>query len=109
MNREQRQKSYIFYDSYFQAIDQASEAEQLQLFRGITIYALYGEEPKFKGLLQAVWLSIKPQLDANYKKYLNGRKGAEHGKKGGRPKKTQEKPQENPTRTPNENENKNEQ
>ncbi|MDE6263766.1 MAG: hypothetical protein K2M11_01345 [Paramuribaculum sp.] len=88
--------SYVFYRSFFDAIDQASDTEQLRLFRGITIYALNGIEPKLEGLLQAVWLTIKPQLDANYARYLNGCKGAEHGKKGGRPK-NPKKPQKNPT------------
>lgn len=107
---EPRPNSFVFYRSFFDAIEQASEEEQLQLYRGITLYALNGEEPTFKGLLRAVWLVIKPQIEANYKRYLNGCKGAEHGKKGGRPKqpqpqedKTPTKPQETPTLTPNDN------
>lgn len=109
-DKEQRPNSFVFYRSFFDAIEQASEAEQLQLYRGITLYALNGKEPEFKGLLQAVWLVIRPQIEANYKRYLNGCKGAEHGKKGGRPKqpqpqedKTPPQPQENPTLTPNDN------
>lgn len=109
-DNEQRPNSFVFYRSFFDAIEQASEAEQLQLYRGITLYALNGQEPEFKGLLQAVWLVIRPQIEANYKRYLNGCKGAEHGKKGGRPKqpqaqenKTPPQPQENPTLTPNDN------
>lgn len=103
-----RPDSFVFYRSFFDAIEQASDEEQLKLYRGITIYALNGTEPEFKGLLQAVWLVIRPQIEANYKRYLNGCKGAEHGKKGGRPKHPQtnnlttpQKPQENPNLTPN--------
>ena len=81
MNRN----SFVFYRSFFEAIEQANENEQLQLFRGIATYALDGVEPTFSGLIKAVWLTIKPQIDANTRRYLNGCKGAEHGIKGGRP------------------------
>jgi len=43
---------------------------------------------------------IKPQLEANYKRFLNGKKGADFGKLGGRPK-TPKKPLDNPKLTPN--------
>lgn len=112
--KEPRPDSFVFYRSFYDAIEQANEQEQFQLYRGIANYALNGTEPNFKGLLRAVWLVIKPQIEANYRRYLNGCKGAEHGKKGGRPAKPQTtqretppKPQENPTKTPNVNYNDN--
>lgn len=115
-HNEQRPDSFVFYRSFYDAIEQASDEEQLLLYRGISIYALNGIEPEFKGLLRAVWLVIKPQIEANRRRYINGCKGAEHGKKGGRPKqqqkstleltsKTPAKPQVNPTSTPNVNDN----
>ena len=51
---------------------------------------------------------IKPQIDANNIKYRNGKKGAIHGAKWGRPKKPQKNPsgvsEENPKKTPKEKE-----
>lgn len=101
--RDIRPDSFVFYRSFLDAIDQASDVEQLALYRGIVLYALNGVEPEFDGLLQAVWLMIRPRLDANRRRYVDGCRGGVHGKKGGRPKnptKTPCKPQENPTKTP---------
>ena len=65
-------------------------------------------------MVKAVWMAMKPQLDANWIRYQNGCKGASHGKKGGAPKgnknaskTTPKQPQNNPKTTPNENDNEN--
>jgi len=95
---EQR-NSFVFYRSFLESIEEAQPDEQLQLYRAIALYALNLEEPKLTGLVRAVWVAIKPQLDANYTRYMNGRKGAEHGKKGGAPKgnsNAKKQPQNNP-------------
>lgn len=68
--------TFIFYRSFMESIDQAPEPDQLQLYRAISRYALDRTEPdNLIGMVKAVWLVIKPQLDANWNKYLNGRKG----------------------------------
>ena len=71
---EQRE-SFIFHRSFLESIEEAQPEEQLQLYRAIALYALNQEEPKLKGLVKSVWLAIKPQLDANFKRYMNGKKG----------------------------------
>lgn len=93
MEEKEKRDSFVFYRSFLEAIDQADTESQLKLYRAIALYALNGEEPRLVGLVNAVWLAIKPQLDANYKRFQNGKKGgkfgflgAEHGKKGGAPK-----------------------
>lgn len=67
--------SFVFYKSFQQAIDEAPESEQLAIYRAISYYALYRKEPGLTGLAKIVWLLIKPQLDANWKRYENGCKG----------------------------------
>lgn len=72
------------------------------MWNAINAFSFIDAEPEFTNPInEAVWILIRPQLEANDKKYKasinNGKKGAEHGKKGGRPKKeTPKKPMENP-------------
>lgn len=103
-------ESFLFYRSFFEAIEQVSETDQLQIYRAIAQFALDGVEPQLQGLLKALWIAIKPQLEANNKRYLNGCKGGVHGKRGGAPKgnaNARKQPQNNPKTTPNDNDNDN--
>lgn len=112
-------QSFIFYASFYEALQELSDKSRLKLYDAITSYALEGVEHDLTGIEKAVFALIKPQLRANNQRYENGKKGAEFGKLGGRPKKPQENPkgdksengkgdmEENPTETPNENENEN--
>lgn len=96
--------SFVFYESFYLAISELSAAQQSKIFQAICRYALYEEEPELKGPSAAVFKLVKPQIDANNRRYENGKKGAEHGIKGGRPKNPKEtpnKPLENPKGTPN--------
>lgn len=67
--------SFIFYRSFQDAIDNCPIEEQLSLYKAITKYALDRIEPSFRGIKQVVWVLIKPQLDANWKRYESGLKG----------------------------------
>ena len=103
--------SFVFYESFYLALSELSATQQGKIYTAICRYALYGEEPELKGASSAVFKLIKPQIDANNRRYENGKKGAEHGIKGGRPKnpkETPKKPQDNPKETPNVNVNDNE-
>ena len=96
--------SFVFYESFYLAISELSAAQQSKTFQAICRYALYEEEPELKGASAAVFRLVKPQIDANNRRYENGKKGAEHGIKGGRPKnpkETPKKPLTNPKETPN--------
>ena len=97
-------ESFVFYESFYLALSELSAAQQGKIYTAICRYALYGEEPELKGASAAVFKLIKPQIDANNRRYENGKKGAEHGIKGGRPKNPKETPKEpltNPKETPN--------
>ena len=104
-------ESMIFYKGWVDAIKQLPGERQLELLIAIIEYGIDGEaadlsDPFMKAMLEMV----KPQIDLNNTRYENGKKGAEYGKLGGRPKKskkTPKKPQENPNLTPNDNVNDN--
>lgn len=106
-----KRESFIFYQSFSDAISELDDTCRLAVYDAIVQYGLTGEMPEMSGVPKAIMTLIRPQIDANLRRYENGRKGAEHGKKGGRPRKntdesnpteTPKKPQENPEITPGE-------
>lgn len=82
-----KRDGFVFYRSFFEALNCLDDEEAFLCFKAITKYALDGEETELKGAAKALFISVKPQIDANNKRYLDGQKGAEFGKLGGRPKK----------------------
>lgn len=80
--------SFVFYESFYDAISELDCVKFYEIMRAIMGYALYGEEPELTyAETRMIFKLIKPQLDANQKRYEDGKKGAEYGKLGGRPKK----------------------
>lgn len=72
--------SFIFYRSFFLSVDRLPEDMQLLLYRAIAQYALDKIEPDFSSsqylqFIEAIWDGIRPQLDANYSRFVNGCKG----------------------------------
>ena len=76
--------SFIFYGSFYEAISCLDDATRLQCYDAVASYAITGIDPELNGVAKAIFALIKPQIDANNKRYNNGCKGAEYGKKGGR-------------------------
>lgn len=91
--------SYIFYRSFEEAIRTLSQKEEIKLRRAISDFSLDFKDPELTGLTKTIWNLMKPNLNANNQRFINGLKGAEHGKKGGRPI-TPTKPLDNPNQTP---------
>ena len=92
-------ESFVFYRSFYEGIKELPRDIQGEVLTAIMEYGLNGVTTENqKPITKAMFALIKPQLDANNQRFENGKLGAEHGKKGGRPRK--EKPQENPTLTP---------
>jgi len=87
--------SFIFYRSFYDAMQTLPKDAQCELFNAICQYCFSGLLPKLNGSANGMWVLIKPQLDANNKRFIDGKKGAVHGKKGGRP--TKKIKEENPT------------
>ena len=111
--------SFIMYRSYVEALMELPDEQRLHLLDAIMAFGLDGKEPALEGVEKALFILIRPQIMANNTRYENGKKGAEYGALGGRPRKntgekpqenpeiTPKKPQENPTETPNVNVNEN--
>jgi hypothetical protein len=64
--------SFIFYRSFFSATKCLNQAEKAQLFDAICSYALDNEIGELNGTAQGMFELIKPQLDANRKRFENG-------------------------------------
>ena len=98
-----RRDSFVCYKSFYDAIKQLSDEDFARCMRAICEYALNGAEVDIQGVPSVVFQLVKPQIDANNRKFLNGMRGKEcgnlgkeYGKLGGRPKTPQETPQETP-------------
>ncbi len=94
-------ESFIFYKSFYDAIDLLGEKAQLKLYKAIMTLNFNCAEnvtemericDEIETVLSqnrhtfAQFLLIKPQIMANISKYFNGRKGADGGQLGGAPK-----------------------
>lgn len=87
--------SFVFYKSFFEAIENCPVEQQRDIYRGIVLYALFGTMPEFEGVAKVVFTLVKPQIDANNKRFLNGKKGgAPKGNQNARkqPKTTEKQP-----------------
>lgn len=71
MNRD----SFVFYRSFYEAIKNQDDKTISNLFKAICEYALNHNEIELNGIEDLAFQLIKPQLEANFKKALNGYKG----------------------------------
>lgn len=83
---------FVFYRSFFECFEGLSKKDKLILFDALCNYALNDIEPELIGVPAAIFKLLKPQVDANNRRYENGCKG-------GRPKGTEQKPNNNQTET----------
>ena len=113
-------ESFIFYKSFYDAIETLGEKAQLKLYKSImklnfncceNVTELEQLCDDIETTLQqnrnvfAQFLLIKPQILANSKRYFNGLKGASHGALGGAPAGNTNAAKNNPKTTPNKNDN----
>lgn len=96
---------FIFYKSFYKAVKNLKAEDFKSAVMAILEYGLDGIEAEDdESIAHMVFELVKPNIDANNQKYINGKKGAAHGAKGGRPK-ADENPEgenQNPTKTPTE-------
>ena len=62
-------KGFIVYDDIMEVVGRLSDEEAGQLLKGMLRYSINGQEPKFKGVLEFVFIPIKQQMDRNAEKY----------------------------------------
>jgi hypothetical protein len=73
--------SMVFYRRHYEGIKYLPDSEFVPLIKCIFEYAFYEKEIELTGLAMNLFQNfIKPQIDANKRKYI-------YSKKGGRPKK----------------------
>lgn len=103
-----KRESFIFYKSFYDSIKELAPKEQAQIYNAIFEYQFENKIIDLKGVCKSIFTLILPQLEANNKRY-------ENGKRGGRPRQNQNeteiKPKNNQNETkmkPNENDNVNE-
>ena len=71
-NQKINRDSFIFYRSFYLATKCLNQAEKAQLFDTICSYALDNEIGELDGTAKGMFELIKPQLDANRKRFENG-------------------------------------
>ena len=91
-----KRDSFVFYRSFYEATKELPEQEQLNVYNTIIEYALNGIELETQGISKAIFALVKPQIDANTKRYENGLKGGRKPKENQN--KTKKEPKENHTR-----------
>lgn len=85
--------SAIIYRSFYEAIKELPKPNQAEVWEAIFEYSLNFNEIELKGISKTIFTLIKPQLEANIKKFLNGTKPKQKGSKT----EASEKPEESKT------------
>ena len=105
MIKKNEKRSFVFYDSFLEAMKHLSDAEFRECVLKIRDYALEGvDEESSSSMVNVIMAMAKPNLDSARRRYLasveNGKKGAEYGKLGGAPKGNQNARKKQPLKQP---------
>ena len=103
--KDNGKNSFVFYDSFLEAMKHLNDAEFRECVLRIRDYALEGiDEESQSPYVNIILAMAKPNLDSARRRYMasveNGKKGAEYGKLGGAPKGNQNARKNNPQLTP---------
>ena len=100
-----KRESFIWYASFSDAIKLLPEKDQLTIYRLITDYWIYWIEPEASDAVPyAFFCVVKPQIDANNKRYIMWKKWWRPKKDWDnsiKPKSNQNKTKEEPKTNPN--------
>jgi hypothetical protein len=66
--------SLIFYRSFYEAINELPKETQAEVYHAIFEFSLNFKEIELSGLAKTIFTLIKPQLEANNKRFANGTK-----------------------------------
>lgn len=78
---KEKREAFVFYRSYYEAMQFLPPEDQLAVYNAIFAYALNDEEAEVSGALAAVFQLIKHSLDVGKQKAENGRKGGQANRK----------------------------
>ena len=67
--------SMVFYRSFFESVEDLDPEDFKRCVCSILQYGLDGIEPEVEGISKTVFKLVKPQIDKNNQRYLNGLKG----------------------------------
>lgn len=70
----EKRDSLIFYRSFYEAIKELPVEVQADVYNAIFEYGLNFNEVVLTGLPKSIFILIKPQLEANIKKFENGKR-----------------------------------
>ena len=68
-------ESFVFYRSFRDAFRALDKDVRLRMYEAVIDYGLDLIEPHFEGIEKVLWILIRPQLEANNKRFENGCKG----------------------------------
>lgn len=110
LNKDEKRKSmkknsFVFYDSFLEAMEFLTDEEFRECVLKIRDYAIEGVDIKSTSSnVNIIMAMAKPNLDAAKRRYVasveNGKKGAEFGKLGGAPKGNQNARKKQPLKQP---------
>lgn len=70
-----KRDGFVFYRSFYEAIACLDKEQKADCLDAVAQYALDGVELETDGIVKALFISFKPQIDANNRRYENGCKG----------------------------------
>lgn len=85
----------VIYRSFYDAIKELPEQNQLEILKQIFEFGLDGIESQLTGLSKTIWILIKPNLEANRTKWESGCKAKQKQKRS----KTEAKPKQERSET----------
>lgn len=69
-----QRESLIIYRSFYEAIKELPSQNQAEIWGAICELGFNNNLIELQGISKTVFILVKPQIEANYKKYLNGLK-----------------------------------
>ena len=71
---DEKKESFVFYRSFFEALQDLKDKERLKVYDAICDLALNEKDTKLSGISKTVFILIRPQILSNTKKYVDGKK-----------------------------------
>jgi len=106
----EKRDSTIFYRSFYEAIKELPDINQLEVYNAIFEHSFNLKKPVLSGLTKTIYTLIEPQIEANLKRYANGnrpKKKQTESETEAKNKQEESKSEANKNKNKNNNENKN--